>query len=90
MDASLAKMAAHAAATEAKLLTAPTRIGNTLARDCETGGIAPTVTFVDSSGTSGLARGSGVKNVIFQIVHMTKVSILIHLSISQCDVYNVL
>jgi len=57
VDASLAKMAAHATATEAKLLMAPTRIGNTLACDRETGG--------NSSGTAGLARGSGVKNVIF-------------------------
>ena len=47
VDASLAKMATRAMAMEAKLLTAPTRIGNTLARDCETGGIAPTVTFID-------------------------------------------
>jgi hypothetical protein len=73
--ASLAKMAACNAATEAKLLTAPTRIGccnyelptklihvyyigNTLARGRETGGIVPTVTFTDSSGTTGLAVSS--------------------------------
>ena len=35
------------------------------------------------------ARGSGGKNVIFQIVHMTKVSTQIHSSISQYDVYKV-
>jgi hypothetical protein len=35
------------------------------------------------------SRGSGGKNVKFQIVHMTKVSTQIHSSISQYDFYKV-
>ncbi len=34
-------------------------------------------------------RGSGGKNVIFQIAHMTKVSTQIHTSMCQYDVYKV-
>ncbi len=39
--------------------------------------------------TMAMIRGSGGKNVIFQIAPMTKVSTQIHLSMCQYDVYKV-